>query len=43
MACLRYLAIGALSRSGPLNLTAAQRHHARDPARPLTTLGIAHR
>jgi hypothetical protein len=34
------LAIGVLSRAGPVNLAAALRHHARDPARPLTTLGI---
>jgi predicted transposase YbfD/YdcC len=40
MACLRNLAIGLLSRAGPVNLTAALWHHARDPARPLTTLGI---
>jgi predicted transposase YbfD/YdcC len=40
MACLRNLAIGVLSRAGPVNLAAALRHHARDPARPLTTLGI---
>jgi predicted transposase YbfD/YdcC len=40
MACLRNLAIGALCRSGPVNLAAALRHHARDPARPLATLGI---
>jgi predicted transposase YbfD/YdcC len=40
MACLRNLAIGALSRAGPVNLAAALRHHARDPHRPLTTLGI---
>jgi predicted transposase YbfD/YdcC len=40
MACLRNLAIGALCRAGPVNLAAALRHHARDPARPLTTLGI---
>jgi predicted transposase YbfD/YdcC len=43
MACLRNLAIGALGRAGPVNLAAALRHHARDPARPLATLGIAHR
>ena len=43
MACLRNLAIGALCRTGPVNLAAALRHHARDPARPLATLGIAHR
>jgi predicted transposase YbfD/YdcC len=40
MACLRNLVIGALSRSVPVNLAAALRHHARDPARPLATLGI---
>jgi hypothetical protein len=40
MACLRNLAIGALCGAGPINLAAALRHHARDPARPLTTLGI---
>jgi hypothetical protein len=39
MACLRNLVIGVLSRAGPVDL-AALRHHARDPARPLTTLGI---
>jgi predicted transposase YbfD/YdcC len=40
MACLRNLVIGALSRAGPINTAAALRHHARDPRRPLTTLGI---
>jgi predicted transposase YbfD/YdcC len=40
MACLRNLAIGALCRAGPVNLAAALRHHARDPTRPLATLGI---
>jgi predicted transposase YbfD/YdcC len=40
MACLRNLAIGALSRAGPVNLAAALRQHARDPRRPLATLGI---
>jgi predicted transposase YbfD/YdcC len=40
MACLRNLAIGALCGAGPINLAATLRHHARDPARPLTTLGI---
>jgi predicted transposase YbfD/YdcC len=40
MACLRNLAIGVLSRAGPVNLAAALRRHARDPARPLATLGI---
>ena len=40
MACLRNLAIGAPCRAGPVNLAAALRHHARDPRRPLATLGI---
>jgi predicted transposase YbfD/YdcC len=40
MACLRNLAIGALSRAGPVDLAAALRHHARDPRRPLAILGI---
>jgi hypothetical protein len=40
MACLRNLVIGVLGRAGPVNLADALRHHARDPARPLTTLGI---
>jgi hypothetical protein len=40
MACPGNLVIGVLSRAGPLNLAAALRHHARDPARPLATLGI---
>ena len=40
MACLRNLAIGALCRAGPVNLAAALRQHARDPRRPLATLGI---
>jgi hypothetical protein len=39
MACLRNLVIGALSRAGPINLAAALCHHARDPRRPLATLG----
>ena len=42
MACLRNLAIGALSRAGPVNLAAALRHHAHDPIRPLATLGITY-
>ena len=42
VACLPNLVIGALSRAGPVNLAAALRHHARDPGRPLTTLGITH-
>ena len=41
MASLRNLAIGVLSRAGTVNLAAALRRHARDPARSLTTLGIA--
>jgi hypothetical protein len=41
MATLRDLAIGALSRAGPVNLAAALRRHARDPRRPLATLGIS--
>jgi hypothetical protein len=40
MATLRNLVIGMLSRAGPVNLAAALRHHARNPARPLATLGI---
>ena len=40
MASLRNLVIGMLSRAGPVNLAAALRHHARDPARPLAALGI---
>jgi hypothetical protein len=40
MARLRNLAIGAFSRAGPVNLTTALRHHARDPIRLLATLGI---
>jgi predicted transposase YbfD/YdcC len=40
MACLRNLVIDALSRAGPVNLAAALRQHARDPRRPLATLGI---
>ena len=34
MACPRNLAVGVLSRAGPVNLAAALRHHARGPARP---------
>jgi predicted transposase YbfD/YdcC len=41
MATLRNLAIGVLCRAGPVNLAAALRRHARDPHRPLTTLGIS--
>jgi hypothetical protein len=43
MACLRNLVIGVLCRAGPVNLAAALRHHARDPARPLATPGITPR
>jgi hypothetical protein len=38
MASLRNLAIGILSRAGPVNLAAALRRHA---PRPLATLGIS--
>jgi hypothetical protein len=41
MASSRNLAIGVLSRAGPVNLAAALRRHARDPTRPLATLGIS--
>jgi hypothetical protein len=34
MAALRNLAVGALSRVGPVNVAAALRRHARDPGRP---------
>ena len=34
MACLRNLIIGVLCRAGPVNLAAALRRHARDPADP---------
>jgi predicted transposase YbfD/YdcC len=40
MACLRNLVIGVLCRAGPVNVAAALRRHARDPRRPLATLGI---
>jgi hypothetical protein len=40
MATLRNRVIGVLGRAGPVNRAAALRHHARDPARPLATLGI---
>jgi predicted transposase YbfD/YdcC len=40
MAALRNLAIGVLCRAGPVNVAAALRQHARDPHRPLATLGI---
>jgi hypothetical protein len=41
MAVLRNLAIGVLSRAGPVNVAAALGGHARDPRRPLATLGIS--
>jgi predicted transposase YbfD/YdcC len=41
MACLRNLVIGVRCRAGPVNLAAALRRHARDPRRPLATLGIS--
>jgi predicted transposase YbfD/YdcC len=41
MAALRNLVIGMLCRAGPVNLAAALRRHARDPRRPLATLGIS--
>jgi predicted transposase YbfD/YdcC len=41
MAALRNLAIGVLSRAGPVNVAAALRRHARDPRRPLVALGIS--
>jgi predicted transposase YbfD/YdcC len=41
MAALRNLVIGMLSRAGPVNVAAALRRHARDPRRPLATLGIS--
>lgn len=40
MASLRNLAISALRQTGHTNIAAALRHTARDPARPLTLLGI---
>jgi hypothetical protein len=41
MAALRNLVVGVLSRAGPLNVAAMLRRHARDPYRPLATLGIS--
>jgi hypothetical protein len=32
--------VGVLCRAGPVKVAAALRHHARDPRRPLATLGI---
>jgi hypothetical protein len=42
MATLRNRVIGMLCQAGPVNLAAALRHHARDPTRPLSTLGITY-
>jgi hypothetical protein len=41
MAALRKLAIGVVSRTGPVTIAAALRRHARDPRRPLAALGIS--
>ena len=41
MATLRNLVIGVLCRVRPVNVAAALRRHARDPRRPLATLGIS--
>jgi hypothetical protein len=41
LATLRNLVIGVLCRTGPVNVAAALRRHARDPRRPLATLGIS--
>jgi hypothetical protein len=43
MACLRNLVIGVLCRTGPGNLAAALRRHARDPHRPWPTSGSEER
>jgi len=40
MAGLRNLALGALRLAGHTNIGASLRHHARNPNRPLATLGI---
>jgi hypothetical protein len=41
MATLRNLVIGVLCRTGPVNVAAALRRHARDPRGPLATVGIS--
>ena len=41
MACLRNLVIGLLGQAGAVNHAAELRRHARDPRRPLATLGIS--
>jgi hypothetical protein len=43
MATLRNLVVGVLCRGGPVNLASELRRHARDPHRPLATLGIRFR
>jgi predicted transposase YbfD/YdcC len=40
MATCRNLAIGALRLAGATNIASGLRHNARDPARPLTLLGL---
>ena len=40
MAGLRNLAVGALRLAGHTTIAAILRHHARNPNRPLATLGI---
>jgi hypothetical protein len=40
MAALHDAAIGALRAAGVTTIAAANRHHARDPIRPLDLLGI---
>lgn len=40
MASLRNLAIGALRLAGRDNIAEGLRHHGRDMARPLATLGL---
>jgi hypothetical protein len=37
---MRNLAVGILRHRGWTNIAQALRHHARDPWRPLTALGI---
>jgi hypothetical protein len=41
MTAMRNLAIGVLCRAEPANLAAILRHHARDPHRPLASLGMS--
>jgi hypothetical protein len=40
MAAIRNLAIATLRLAGVTNIAAANRHNARNPARPLDLLGI---